>query len=61
MILTFFGSRDHWTRDIWFPIGASLKQFLYLVWLLRYCIKRLAKHIPVENAVIPIFCVLEAK
>jgi len=46
-------SRDHWTRDIWFPIGDSLKLSPYLAWLLRY-VSHLAKHIPIENALIPI-------
>jgi len=41
-------------------IGGPLKPSLYLTWLLRYCVKPLAKHIPIENAFIPIF-VLGAK
>jgi len=47
-------SRDHWTPDMQFPIGGPLKPLLYLASLLRY-VKHLAKHIPIENALIPIF------
>jgi len=48
-------SRDHWTPDMQFSIGGPLKPSLYLASLVRYCVKHLAKHIPVENALIPIF------
>ena len=38
-----------------FPIGGPLKPLLYLASLLRLCVKHLAKHIPIENALISIF------
>ena len=37
-----------------FPVGGPLKPSLYLASLLRYCVKHLAKHIPIEIA-FPIF------
>jgi len=30
------GSRDHWTRHMWFPIGGPLKPCIYLAPLQRY-------------------------
>jgi len=52
-------SRDRWTCNTRFPIGGLLKPTLYLTWLLRYfCVKHLAKNIPVENASISIFMFL---
>jgi len=50
----------HWNCDIWFPTGGRLKPSLYLARLLIYCVIVLAEHIPLENALIPIF-VLRAK
>jgi len=42
MELQFFGgSRDRWTRNIWFPISDTLKPPLYLAQLLRYCVSNI--------------------
>jgi len=54
-------SRDHWTPDMQFPTGGPLKPLLYLASLLRYYVSNTAKHIPIENALISIFCVLGGK
>jgi len=34
-------SRDHWTRNMWFPISDPLKPLLHLAWLLRYCVSNI--------------------
>ena len=39
-----------------FPIGGHLKPSLYLTSLIvEICVKHLAKHVPIENALIPIY------
>jgi len=52
-----FRPRDHWIHNVWFPIGGPLKTSLYLTMLVAEIlyVKHLAKHIYIENALIPIF------
>jgi len=45
-----------------FPVGGPLKPLLYLASFFEIlCVKHIAKHIPIESALIPIFSVLGAK